>query len=157
MDVREKAAQHAASYVNIKPRTAFQMKSYLKGKGYEEDVIDDVIEQMKEYHYIDDYRFTEMYFAYGFEKGRGVSRIRRELAEKGVSSDIIDMVYEDLEEMPDETEMAMEIAEPMVSGIDMDELDYDARQKLKAKIGRRLMSRGFNSDVAYKVIGRLVK
>ncbi|MBQ3520700.1 MAG: RecX family transcriptional regulator [Firmicutes bacterium] len=133
------------------------MKSYLKGKGYEEDVIDDVIEQMKEYHYIDDYQFAEMYFAYGFEKGRGVSRIRRELAEKGVSSDIIDMVYEDLEEMPDETEMAMEIAEPMVSGIDIDELDYDAKQKLKAKIGRRLMSRGFNSDVAFKVIGRLVK
>ncbi|MBR6799999.1 MAG: RecX family transcriptional regulator [Firmicutes bacterium] len=133
------------------------MKSYLKGKGYEEDVIDDVIEQMKEYHYIDDYQFTEMYFAYGFEKGRGVSRIRRELAEKGVSSDIIDMVYEDLEEVPDETEMAMEIAGPIVSGIDIDELDYDAKQKLKAKIGRRLMSRGFNSDVAYKVIGRLVK
>ncbi|MBQ3185238.1 MAG: RecX family transcriptional regulator [Firmicutes bacterium] len=133
------------------------MKSYLKGKGYEEDVIDDVIEQMKEYHYIDDYQFAEMYFAYGFEKGRGVSRIRRELAEKGVSSDIIDMVYEDLEEMPDETEMAMAIAEPIINGIDMDELDYDARQKLKAKIGRRLMSRGFNSDVAYKVIGRLVK
>ena len=157
MDVREKAAKHAASYVNIKPRTAFQMKSYLKGKGYEEDVIDDVIEQMKEYHYIDDYQFAEMYFAYGFEKGRGVSRIRRELAEKGVSSDIIDMVYEDLEEMPDETEMAVAIAEPIINGIDMDELDYDARQKLKAKIGRRLMSRGFNSDVAYKVIGRLVK
>ncbi|MBQ2845651.1 MAG: RecX family transcriptional regulator [Firmicutes bacterium] len=133
------------------------MKSYLKGKGYEEDVIDDVIEQMKEYHYIDDYQFAEMYFAYGFEKGRGVSRIRRELAEKGVSSDIIDMVYEDLEEMPDETEMAVAIAEPIINGIDMDELDYDARQKLKAKIGRRLMSRGFNSDVAYKVIGRLVK
>ena len=149
MDVREKAAQHAASYVNIKPRTAFQMKSYLKGKGYEEDIIDDVIEQMKEYHYIDDYQFAEMYFAYGFEKGRGVSRIRRELAEKGVSSDTIDMVYEDLEEIPDEMEMAMAIA--------MDELDYDARQQLKAKIGRRLMSRGFNSDVAYKVIGRLVK
>jgi len=67
------------------------------------------------------------------------------------------MVYEDLEEMPDETEMAMAIAEPIINGIDMDELDYDAKQKLKAKIGRRLMSRGFNSDVAYKVIGRLVK
>ncbi|MBR1993027.1 MAG: hypothetical protein IJ988_01770, partial [Firmicutes bacterium] len=61
----------------------------------------------------------------------------RELAEKGVSSDIIDMVYEDLEEMPDEMEMAMAIAEPIISGIDMDELDYDAKQKLKAKIGRR--------------------
>ena len=47
---------------------------------------------MKEYHYIDDYRFAEMYFAYGFEKGRGVSRIRRELAEKGVTEEEFERV-----------------------------------------------------------------
>lgn len=157
MDAREKAAQQAAGYINIKPRTAFQMKTYLKGKGYEDDIIDEVIEQLKEYHYIDDYQYAEMYFRYGFEKGRGVSRIRRELSEKGVASDIIDMAYEDLEDIPDQTEMAMEIALSMVGGIDLEELDYDDKQKLKAKIGRRLMSRGFSSDVAYKVIGRLVK
>lgn len=157
MDVKEKAAQRAAAYVNFKPRTAFQVKSYLEGKGFEDEIIEDVIEQLKEYHYIDDYQFAEMYFRYGFEKGRGVSRIKRELSEKGVASEIIDMAYEDMEEVPDELEMAMDIVLPMVSGIDIDDLDYDEKRKLQAKMGRRLMSRGFTSDVTYKAIGKIMK
>lgn len=152
----EKAAERAVSYINIKPRTAYQVKKYLKDKGYEEDVIAEVTDQLKEYRYIDDMEFSLMYFRYGFEKGRGVSRIKRELSEKGVSSDIIDIAYEELEDIPDQFEMAMEIGHGAVAGIDIKELDFDAKQKLKAKIGRRLMSRGFSSDVVYKVIGRLI-
>lgn len=155
--VVEKAAEKAAAYINIKPRTAYQVKTYLKGKGYEEDVIEQVIAQLKEYGYVNDLKYAEMYFEYGFEKGRGVSRIRRELSEKGVSSELIDMAYEELEEVPDQTEMAMEIADSILRGIDTAELDYDEKRKLQAKIGRRLMSRGFSSDVAYKVIQRVVK
>lgn len=155
--VVEKAAEKAAAYINIKPRTAYQVKTYLKGKGYEEDVIEQVIAQLKEYGYVNDLKYAEMYFEYGFEKGRGVSRIRRELSEKGVSSEFIDMAYEELEEVPDQTEMAMEIADSILRGIDTAELDYDEKRKLQAKIGRRLMSRGFSSDVAYKVIQRVVK
>lgn len=152
----EKAAERAVSYINIKPRTAYQVKKYLKDKGYEEDVISEVMDQLKEYHYIDDMEFALMYFRYGFEKGRGVSRIKRELSEKGVSSDVIDIAYEELEDIPDQFEMAMEIGHGAVAGIDIKELDFDTKQKLKAKIGRRLMSRGFSSDVVYKVIGRLI-
>ena len=155
--VVEKAAEKAAAYINIKPRTAYQVKTYLKGKGYEEDVIEQVIAQLKEYGYVNDLKYAEMYFEYGFEKGRGVSRIRRELSEKGVSSEFIDMAYEELEEVPDQTEMAMEISDSILRGIDTAELDYDEKRKLQAKIGRRLMSRGFSSDVAYKVIQRVVK
>lgn len=157
MDVREKAAEKAASYINIKPRTAFQVKTYLRSKGYEDDVIDEVIEQLKEYHYVDDLQYAEMYFRYGFEKGRGVSRIKRELSEKGVDSYIIERAYEELEEIPDQYQMAEEIAMPMINGIAIEELDYDAKRRLQAKIGRKLMSRGFSSDVVYKVIGRIVK
>ena len=152
----EKAAERAVSYINIKPRTAYQVKKYLKDKGYEEDVIAEVTDQLKEYHYIDDMEYSLMYFRYGFEKRRGVSRIKRELSEKGVSSDVIDIAYEELEDIPDQFELAMEIGHGAVAGIDIKELDFDAKQKLKAKIGRRLMSRGFSSDVVYKVIGRLI-
>ena len=160
MDIREKllekAAEKAASYINIKPRTAYQVKKYLKDKGYEDDVITEVVDQLKEYHYIDDMEYSLMYFRYGFEKGRGVSRIKRELSEKGVSSEVIDLAYEELDDVPDQFDMAMEIGRSVVAGIDMVELDYDAKQRLKGKLGRRLMSRGFSSEIVYKVIGRLV-
>lgn len=159
MDIREKAmekaAQKAAAYINIKPRTAFQVRKYLKDKDYEEDIIDEVMKQLEEYHYIDDMEYAEMYFRYGFEKGRGVLRIKRELSEKGVSSDVIEMAYDELDEVPDQTTIAMEIGESMLMGMDIDSMEYDEKRKLQAKIGRRLVSRGFSSDIVYKVINRL--
>ena len=161
MDVREKsiekAAERAAAYINIKPRTAYQVNKYLKEKGYDDDVIDDVVNQLKEYHYIDDINYAEMYFQYGFDKGRGVARIKRELLEKGIAHDVIDEVYDSLEEIPDQKEMAMEIALFMIKDTNLDGLDYDEKRRLQAKIGRRLISRGFSSDIAYKVIGEIVR
>ena len=150
------ARERAAAYLNIKPRTKMQVIRYLKSKGYEEDEINDAVTELEEYRYIDDFSFSVMYFQYGFEKGRGIMRIKRELAEKGVDHDIIDASFEELEAVPDQFEAALEIAEDVVSGIDVSSLEYDEKRRLQAKIGRRLVSRGFSSDVVYKVINRIV-
>lgn len=152
---RDKAAEKAASYINIKPRTRHQIVQYLKDKGFEEDVILQAVAELEEYHYIDDFDYCKQYFQYGFEKGRGLERIRRELTEKGVSSDVIQMAYDELEDVPDQEEMALSVAAPMVAGLDLESMAYDEKRKLQAKIGRRLVSKGFSSEVAYKVIRQL--
>lgn len=151
-----KAVEKGAAYVNAKPRTRQQVIRYLREKGFAEDDIAEAVEELEEYHYIDDFKYSMMYFEYGFEKGRGVGRIRRELAEKGVAADIIDMAYDELEEVPDQFRAAMEIGESMTAGIDVQALDHDGKRKLQGRIGRRLMSRGFTSETAYKVINRLM-
>ena len=152
MDVRERAV----SYLNIKPRTKVQVIKYLRSKGFEDDEIRETVEELEEYHYIDDLNYSIMYFEYGFEKGRGLIRIKRELEEKGVSADIIEAAYYELEQVPDQYEAALDIARGMLTGVDIGALDYNGKQKLKAKIGRRLSSRGFSMDVVYKVINELI-
>lgn len=152
MDAREKAA----AYVNVKPRTRQQAITYLKTKGFAEDEILKAVAELEKYHYIDDFQYCQMYFQYGYEKGRGTARIKRELKEKGVSSEVIEMAYDELEEIPDELASALDIGEAMVKGIDINSLDYDGKRKLKAKIGRRLAGRGFSSEIIYKVMDRLV-
>ena len=82
-------------------------------------------------------------------------RIRRELSEKGVGSDVIDMAYEELEEVPDQYETARKIAMEMIRDMDMEEMEYDEKRRIKARIGRRLAGRGFPSDVIYKVLDSL--
>lgn len=145
----------AVNYLNVKPRTGSQVVKYLHGKGFEDDEIYETVKELEEYHYIDDLNYSIMYFQYGFEKGRGIARIKRELAEKGVASDMIEAAYEELEDVPDQYEAAYEIAENMVKGTDISELGYDEMRRLKAKIGRRLTGRGFSYDVVYKVIDDL--
>ncbi|MCI5535262.1 MAG: recombination regulator RecX [Clostridiales bacterium] len=152
MGVREKAV----SYLNIKPRTKQQVIKYLRGKGFGEDEIHETLKELEEYHYIDDARYCRLYFEYGFEKGRGTDRIKRELAEKGVAHDVIEIVYEELDNVPDQFEAAMRIGRQVVSGIDVHELDYHERRKIQARIGRRIVSRGYSQDIAYKVMKRLV-
>ena len=75
--------------------------------------------------------------------------------EKGVAADVIECAYEELDEIPDQEEMAMAIGTSVVSGVDPDTLSYEEKRKLQAKIGRRLASRGFSSDIVYRVVKRL--
>lgn len=152
MDVRERAV----SYLNIKPRTKVQVIKYLRSKGFEDEEIKEAVDELEEYHYIDDLNYSIMYFEYGFEKGRGLIRIKRELEEKGVSADIIEAAYDELESVPDQYETAADIAKGMLNGADTEALQYDEKRKLKAKIGRRLASRGFSMEVVYKVINDLI-
>lgn len=153
MNVRERAVY----YLNLKPCTRQQLIKYLKGKDYDYDEIIETVNELQEYNFIDDENYCRMYFERGFEKGHGVNRIKRELIDKGVESYIIDQVYEELEDVPDPLDIALEIGKSVISRVNVEELDYDEKRKLQAKIGRRIVSRGFSSDIAYKVTGMLVK
>ena len=152
MDVREKAV----SYLNSRPRTRQEVIRHLKDKGFTDNEILETVDELQQYHYIDDLAYSRMYFEYGFEKGRGRARIRRELVEKGVPSDLIEIAYDELEDIPDEFETALAIAETAVRGIDPGELEYPEKRRLEGKIGRKLAGRGFSMDTIRKVISRLL-
>ena len=89
MDVREKAV----SYLNSRPRTRQELIRHLKDKRFSENEILETVDELEQYHYIDDLAYSRMYFEYGFQKGRGRMRIRRELAEKGVAADVIEIAF----------------------------------------------------------------
>ena len=153
------ALEKATAYLNRSPHTEKEVIDYLRRKGYEQDESEAAAADLKEYGYIDDLAYAKMYFEYGFEKGRGRDRISRELAGKGISRDVIDQAYSELEERPDEYEMALTLAAQIVqeNGSDVDEMSYTDRQKLQAKIVRRLSSRGFSGSICYSAARETVK
>lgn len=151
-----KALDRAIGYLNVKPRTKSQIVSYLRGKGFTDEEIAEAVKTLEEYRYIDDFAFACQYFELGFEKGHGLFRIRRELETKGVSPDVIEDAYESLEEVPDQYERALEIGGQIVDG-DTGDMDYRQKQKLRARIARRLSTRGFSPDIAYRAAKELVK
>ena len=149
------ALEKATAYLNMKPHTAKEVLDYLLRKGYEADESEEAVKQLSEYGYIDDYAYAKMYFEYGFEKGRGKDRISRELAGKGIPRDVIDQAYSELDDVPDEREIALQIAAE--SGSELSEMTYEEKQKLQAKIVRRLASRGFSGSVCYSAAKEAVK
>ena len=151
------AIDRAIYYLNIKPRTRKQVIDYLTKKEYEQEEIETAVKELEEYNYIDDENYCRLYFEMGFEKRRGISRIKRELAEKGVDRALIDQVLESLEDVPDQLELAMEEGRIILEGCDTSDLDFKEKQKLMAKVSRRLASKGFTADIAYKVARRLIE
>lgn len=67
MDVREKAV----SYLNSRPRTRQELIRHLNDKGFSENEILETVDELEQYHYIDESCVQRMYFVYGFQKGRG--------------------------------------------------------------------------------------
>lgn len=146
----------ASGYINARMRTEKQLRKYLSDKGFDSSEIDAVAEEFKKYGYIDDMNYAMLYFEYAFGKGRGMIRIRKELREKGIDPDIIDEAYDMLETDHDEYETAEAVGRQFLAGTDTEDLDYREKQKLRARIARRLAGRGFPADIVYKVAGRLV-
>ncbi len=153
------ALEKATAYLSRKPHTEKEVQEYLQRKGYEPDESAQAVSELKEYGYLDDLAYAKLYFEYGFEKGRGKDRISRELAAKGVTRDVIKQAYGELDEKPDEQEMALRLAAQVVreSGGLSDEMTYEDKQKLQAKIVRRLAARGFSGSVCYTAARESVK
>ena len=153
------ALEKATAYLNRQPHTEKEVKEYLLRKGYEAGEAEAAAAQLKEYGYIDDLSYAKLYFEYSFEKGRGKDRISRELAGKGISRELIDLAYSELENVPDEYEMALALAAQIAaeSGGVTDDMSYTDRQKLQAKIVRRLASRGFSGSDCYSAARETVK
>ena len=148
------AIDKAIYYLNIKPRTKAQVIRYLEQKDFPPEEIQEAIQELESYRYIDDFNYAQMYFEVAFEKGKGIARIKRELAEKGVDRQIIEEAFEELESVPDQYETALQTGRKIL--LEAGEFDPDQQQKIKGRIARRLASKGFSSDIVYSVIRELM-
>lgn len=98
MDVLVRAQNAALGILGRKMLTCRELCDRLLKKGYEKEVAEKVVEEFLSVGYLDDRRYAELYLADGVNlSAKGLYRIRQELLRKGVSSSVIDQVFEDAE------------------------------------------------------------
>ena len=108
----------ALEYALMRPRSKKEIKDYLKRKtldrkvriknqktgeyqtkvkqGYDESLVEPVLQRLTERGYMDDYRFATTWAENrNASKGTSVKKLRLELQQKGISSQIIDEVLAD--------------------------------------------------------------
>ena len=137
--VFQKARDTAIKFLSFKQRTRKEIIVKLREKEYTDDIIAKVIRLLQKYSYIDDYAYASAFFFYMFNlNGLGVSRIRFELKQKGVSDEIIEKVV--MENSVDETERAVSLVERKY-GV----YDYDIKEK--RRIEGFLARKGFSFSV----------
>lgn len=115
-------------------RTEAQLREKLQLAKFDEEIVEQTIAYVKGYGYLDDERYARNYISY-----RQSYKSRRQLIKelqfkKGVSSEIIEMVCEELEEHDEKELIRKQLQKKQYSPLSCDEKE---RQKLIASLMRK--------------------
>lgn len=131
---KQSAFNKTANYMKSSIKTVKQIKEYLNKKGYDEAVINTVVEKLKEYKYLDDSQYVTAFV--NTNKSRyGVRKLREKLKQKGVADANLS-VLDDYEE---DVDALKKVAEKYMSHKEKTPENYN-------KLYRFLAMRGYNFD-----------
>ena len=137
-DIRTRAKKRALHLLERMDRTEHQLREKLRASEYPEEVIEEAIEYVKSFHYIDDERYAETFTRYKKEK-MSRQQIKQKLMLKGVSREIISNAIEDEYDV-DETVHIRSILEKKHYSADvLDEGEF-------RRVYNYLLRRGFRSS-----------
>ncbi|HDZ8877245.1 regulatory protein RecX [Aeromonas dhakensis] len=119
----------------------------LRQQGYQEEVIEAVLDYCRGYNWVNDERYGAMAVRAGAAKGHGPLKIRFELRRKGLDDGQIDAAFEQPE--LDWFELAFALLERRANIADL------ADFKLRMKWLKYLLGRGFSQDQARYAISAL--
>ena len=145
-----KARDRAINFVSYKKRTVKEVRFKLDRYGYNDEIIDMVIEKLNELNYLDDSDYTKSFIKEKTKlKPCGKMLLKYELKNKGISEKIIETNLIELD--IDEYKIALDLAERKCRNIKVFE------QKEKQKIYSFLQRRGFSNSIIIDVINNLIK
>lgn len=134
----------AIKFLSFRNRSVKEINDYLKKKGFFENEINETIEKLIEFKFIDDTKFSELFIRNRQLKGRSKKMISYELKIKGINREIIE---ESLEFSQNDLKTAKEYIEKRLHQFER----FTSEEKSR-KIISRLRSRGYNWDVIKEIL-----
>lgn len=134
-------------YLSKSMKTESEIKDYLKTKNFKPDVINLAIKKLYEYNYINDELYVKNYVEF-YKTKYGKLKLKQNLLNKKIDEELIDEYLSYDEE--DNLDIVYNLIEKQLKNKDLDD-------KLKQKIIRNLLSKGYNFDIikkAFKKVGK---
>jgi regulatory protein len=149
MKDKNQALKFAIKLLSIRKRSVFEIRKRLKQKEFEKDTINETVEELFEYKYLNDEEFAEAYINDRINfNPRGSFLIKKELREKGVAENIVDEKIKELFPKEKEMELAKKAAEKKMETLNKD-LE---KNKIYRKIGSHLQTKGYASYIIQEVL-----
>lgn len=152
----------ALAKLNYRMRTVHELTVSLKELGFESEEIEETIEELKSFGYLDDLRYGVEFFRSSRKKNWSGNRIMRAMREKGLDRETIAAVMDEMENSEDlrGMELSMDDRETALKeGLRMAKSQEAGGraidEKFLGKVGRRLTSLGYDPGCCYYVIGKL--
>ena len=148
-DSIQSAYDRTLKYLAYRPRSSAEVSRYLRGKGVDEGVSEQVLLRLRASELVDDTAFAR-YWVEDRERfrPRGRRLLRQELRRKGISNHLIDEVLSDVEEGRSAYEAALQRVSRWAS------LDDET---FGEKMYSFLRRRGFEYDVIAGTVSRLLR
>ena len=149
MKDKNEALKFAMKLISLRKRSAFEIKERLRKKKFEEDVIEEVLQELKNYKYLNDEEFAEAYINDRINfNPRGRFLIKKELNERRIAENIIERKMEELLSEEKEVESAKKMAEKKLRTIN----NKTDKIKVDQKIRSYLQSKGYSFDIINLVV-----
>jgi regulatory protein len=147
--------QRAFLYLGRRQHSTYELRIKLKQKGYETELINEVLDDLKNKNYLDDTEFAKIFVEEKIKlKLWGEQKLRSELIKRGINSEIISDVLRDIISEEDKLNNVMTIASKKYDTLRNRKLDKDV---IKKKLITFLNSRGYNYAVIKEVCNELIK
>lgn len=144
----KRAKLRAMNLLKNKEYTAWELRKKLQEGGYPENIIDEAIEYVASYRYIDDLRYAVDYIT-AHEDVRSRRRIEHDLMGKGISGGILEqawLIWEEKGGVQNEEAMIRRLLEKR--HYDPEESDLKEKQKTYAFLIRK----GFSDDTVRRAM-----
>lgn len=146
-DGRARALGQALNYISHQARSEHQVRQFLSGKDVEDEIIELVVAELGDLHYLDDAAYAKRFVAENLASGdRGPNTVRSWLAQRGIDGNTIEDALVAYSE-DDELRIATDIAEKFLA-----HPGSKSHGALVQALRQRLMQKGFSSDVASNAI-----
>jgi regulatory protein len=147
------AKEIAYRFISYKPRTLKEVSDKLKAKGFQSDLVSKVVEELRNYGFINDLEYARNFVLNrSRSKTLGELALRRELLSKGISSEIVDEVLSERENLIDEFEIALDLAQGKLKQIKSLKKRKKGRDEYKRRIYEFLLRRGFKLETINRVM-----
>lgn len=128
--------------LKFRQRSEKELASRLKKKGFDLEIIRQTIAFLKEKNFIDDRSFARAWIESRLGKNIGLIRIKAELKEKGLASEIIEELFSEVKSNYSEIDTVRRIAQERLSKFKAVEPN-----RAKSKVYAYLRRRGFSLEI----------
>ena len=136
--LKKRAILRAMHILERTDKTEAQLRKKLEESEYPKEAVESAIAYVTSYGYLDDRRYAKHYIEWK-KQGKGKARLKMELAQKGISREIIEEVLESTDFGETREMIRQIILKKRKTNIPMNE-------KEKQRLSGFLMSKGFSSS-----------
>lgn len=144
---KSKAKSAALKSLERTLKTEKEIRNKLTLKGYDENIIESTIEFLKDYNFVNDEEYVRLFVKEKL-KSKGKNKIKFDLQQKGIDPDLISKTFCEISDDV-ESDKAKELC---IKKYNILRKSTDDERKIKEKLFRYLVSRGYDFSLSNSVI-----